>query len=81
MSVNDELELETARARAIYARLGLASAEANARWETVAYIDVALRHHLSWDKIAVPLKVSATAARRYYDRNRKHVHNGSLTGR
>lgn len=59
------------RARA--ARTAAAAARERERVETIAFMEEALHHHWSWERIGKGIGVSATAARNYYNRNRYSV--------
>lgn len=67
------MALVTALENARDARANLVSAQERERWLVVAFMDEALRHYWSWERIGESLGVSGTGARRYYVRNRRHV--------
>ncbi len=61
--------LHSAReARVVHGR-----AESRERLAVVTFIDEALRQQWSWSRIGEALGVTDTAARRYYQRNRRKI--------
>lgn len=48
------------------------------RHAVVCFIDAALEAGWVWDRIGKELDITSTAARRYYDRNRRRTHGGDI---
>lgn len=73
MSASAEAALTRAMHDALEAREG---ARRHLVWErraTIRFMDEALHNHWSWPKIGEALGITDTAARRYYERNRRKV--------
>lgn len=71
MTLNSTLHLALTRRQALQ-RTILSEREA-----TIAFMDAALHSHWSWESIGRALEISGTAARRYYERNRRKVRSGA----
>jgi hypothetical protein len=74
VSAGHEQQLKTAENEAVVARGYAESYERMAREATIEFMDLALEAHWSWETIGRRLAISGTAARRYYQRNRRKVH-------
>lgn len=77
MSASAEVMVVTALHMAKDARKRLATAKTTERDAVVRFVDEALQSHWTWDRIGTSLGVTATAARRYYQRNRRKTHGGA----
>lgn len=69
MSAASEMALNGALAAALTARTQRVTAEMGERGATIRFMREAKRNHWSWDMIGKALSISATAARRYFERN------------
>lgn len=80
MSAGTEQALKGAEALAQTTRMLAEKAEREAMNATIDFMDLAVTARWSWERIGRALGISGTAARRYYDRNRRRTHNGSVRG-
>lgn len=73
MSVSAEQALRSSLHEATRQRARLREREREEREATIRFMDEALHNHWSWSKVGEALGVTDTAARRYYQRNRRKV--------
>lgn len=78
MTAMQDRHAEEAAGEAIAARAAATQAEEIARAKTMNYIDRALDAGWPWSTIGEHLGNTATGVRRYYHRNRHHVHSGRV---
>jgi hypothetical protein len=73
MSVDAEFRVRRTLIEALSAKEAVRAAQEHERKRVVMFVDEALASHWSWPQIGRSLGVSATGARRYYERNRRKV--------
>lgn len=73
MSAATEMSIRAALEDSLAARGRLQSAQEAERLRTIEFMDEALAAHWGWKGIGRALGVTDTAARRYYERNRRKV--------
>lgn len=77
MSASAEAAVTGRLYEARQARQLLSNARTSERDATVTFVDEALLSHWTWERIGTSLGITATAARRYYQRNRRNTHGGA----
>lgn len=75
MTAGEQASVDDALEAALKLRGSAAGAEHAAKVATLVFMDAALRAHWGWNTIGAKLKVTGTGARRYYNRNRRTMHN------
>lgn len=74
MSAGAETVVNHALGNALGYRDTLEVAQGNERLATVTFMDAALANGWNWTRIGGALGITATGARRYYQRNRRSTH-------
>jgi hypothetical protein len=80
MTAGDHEEARALLMDARHKRGAQVIAETNAREATIRFMDSALLALWGWDTIGRELNITATAARRYYNRNRRLMRPGAAIG-